>query len=164
MSNWGIKVSKERKNVQSCGDKDLILSSKFDTLKIGFSGRLTLNYPDWNYNYTGTPISQIDTIYFEHNLGYIPYYTPRCVMEAPDYPETYINEIVRGQPLVSYSPPSWQREYIDVYTTTTRLYIKVTREYNYDIGPISGTWEGGTVYMDYTIFRNSLSEEFNLLE
>lgn len=169
MNDFGIKISKEGKDVKACQDKDLILSSEFDTFKIGFSDRLTLTYPNWSYNYTGSPISRTDSAYFEHNLGYIPYYTPRCLDEsAPSSPmgtgTLYINEAIQGGPLVNYSPPSWIRGLVNVYVTNTRLYIEVTREFNYATENESGTWYGGTVYMDYTIFRNSLSEEFNLLE
>jgi hypothetical protein len=170
MSNIGLKISKEGEDVKTCADKDLILSSEFDTLKIGFSGRLTLNYPDWEYNYIDEPVRKVDTMSFSHNLGYIPYYTPRCVAEqlssgAEMGSETdYINEIVQSGPFTNYSPPLWERALIDVYATTTKLYIRTSREINYATGPRSGTWEGGTVYMDYAIFRNSLSEEFNLLE
>jgi len=171
MSNLGIKISKEKKDVKVCKDKELILSSKFNTLKIGFSGRLTLNVPDWNYNYTGDPIHRTDTVYVTHNLGYIPYYTPRCTGEDMgggmiwEPFNIYINDIVRGQPLINYSPPSWIVGRVEMYATTNRLYLQGTRNLNYSFeGPHSGTWKGGVVYVDYTIFRNSLSEEFNLLE
>lgn len=170
MSDLGIKISKEGKDVKFCKDKDLILSSKFDTLKIGFSGRLTLNVPDWNYTYNGEPVSQVNTVYIAHNLGYIPYYTPRCVEEAVgggdgESYNTYVNDIVKGYPLINYSPPVWEREMINIYVTTSRLYLQVKREINYNpVWSYSGTWKGGVVYVDYTIFRNSLSEEFNLLQ
>lgn len=169
MSDYGIRISKEGKDVKTCEDRDLILSSEFDTPKIGMTGRLTLTYPDWSYNYTGSPISRTDSTYFEHNLGYVPLYFPRCVDEsAPSSVlgsgTLYINEQVQGGPLVNYSPPSWLRGLVNVYATSTRLYIEVVREFNYATENDSGTWYGGTVYMDYTIFRNSLSDEFNLLE
>jgi hypothetical protein len=168
--DWGVKISKENENVSFCADKDLIVSSKFDTLKVGFSDRLTLNYPAWNWNYTGSPVRRTDTVYFEHNLGYIPYYTPRCVAEYLDIFEPgsdhddYINDIVQRGPYTNYSPPIWVRAYVDIYATTTRLYIKLEREINYMTENGSGTASAGTVYADYTIYRNSLSSEFNLLD
>ena len=170
MSNLGIKISKEKKDVKVCKDKELILSSKFNTLKIGFSGRLTLNVPDWTHTYAGTPISKVDVAYVTHNLGYIPYYAPRCVGEDMEGGMTwepfniYINDIVRGYPLTNYSPPSWIVGRVEMYATKNRLYLQGTRSVNYSPEwPYTSTWKGGVVYVDYTIFRNSLSEEFNLL-
>jgi len=162
MSDIGIKISKENKNVGHCADKDLIISSKFDTLKVGYTGRLTLNVPDWNYNYISTPISKTDSTYFTHDLGYIPYYTPRCAGESlPGITwepfNIYVNEVIQEGPFVSYSPPTWIRGAIDIYTTSTRLYLRTVREYNYSPFPDSDTWKGGTVYVDYTIFRNKMN-------
>lgn len=63
MGDWGFKISKEGFDVKSASDKDLVLSSKFDTIKIAKSV-LT--------QHTQTGASE--NLDISHGLGYSPGY------------------------------------------------------------------------------------------
>lgn len=56
----GIKVSQLGKSVENSKDYELLFSSSWPTLKIAFQGSFTI------------PDQAVDTIMFEHNLGYYP--------------------------------------------------------------------------------------------
>lgn len=56
----GIKVSQLGKSVENSKDYELLFSSSWPTLKIAFQGSFTI------------PDQTVDTIMFEHNLGYYP--------------------------------------------------------------------------------------------
>lgn len=57
MGDWGIKISSDGFDVDTAADKDLVLSSKFDSLKVKM---------------TGTIQGTAGTISVEHGLGYVP--------------------------------------------------------------------------------------------
>ncbi len=57
--NFGMKVSQSGYDVKTCGDKQLLFSSSFPTLKIFKQGKVKGNFP----------------IEIEHNLGYQPVFT-----------------------------------------------------------------------------------------
>jgi len=59
----GIKISKKDKNVNTCEDKDLIIDSSKECLKIKYTGELNL---------TLSSSTTFDSITFNHNLGYVP--------------------------------------------------------------------------------------------
>jgi len=59
----GIKISKPDKNVRTCNDKDLIIDSTKECLKIKYMGELNLTLSNSN---------ALDTITFNHNFGYFP--------------------------------------------------------------------------------------------
>lgn len=54
MAEWGIKISKPGKDVKTCADDELVMSSKFLTLKMAKAASPTAN---------GT---------YNHGLGYAP--------------------------------------------------------------------------------------------
>lgn len=51
---WGIKISKPGKNVKTCTNEELVMSSEFSTLKIAHAAAPTSNGA------------------YNHNLGYAP--------------------------------------------------------------------------------------------
>ncbi len=62
--DYGIKISTDTNDVKTCADKDLVLTSKYKTLKgVSFSTTGTASVPQ-------TGVTQ--TITFAHGLGYIP--------------------------------------------------------------------------------------------
>ncbi len=60
---YGIKISKSEKDAKTCDDKDLIIDSRKEHLKIKYAGELNL---------TLSNSTIYDTISFNHNLGYYP--------------------------------------------------------------------------------------------
>lgn len=44
MADWGIKVSKPGFDVKTCDDKDLVMSSKFNQLKVASVGLTSTSY------------------------------------------------------------------------------------------------------------------------
>lgn len=90
MANWGIKISKKGFDVKTAPDKDLVLTSKFSTLKVAKSGFLTLVCNASGVGKEG----------FKHGLGYAPghiamvngdaYWDYDEVFDATTYPDSYI--------------------------------------------------------------------------
>lgn len=70
MGDWGIKVSKPGFDVKTAADKDLVFSSKFQTLHIHSRGSGTVTDSGGR------------TITIAHNLGYVPKFLVHTQMDA----------------------------------------------------------------------------------
>lgn len=166
-----VTVAKDGYNAKTGHPKDMKLDSRFDTFKIYKTGTLTLNAPE----VTTTEAGEVDTrtAYFEHNLGYIPFYTPLVPYQNElhfiyfnRFGEDIIPEPVNVSNLSDFTLSNilatspWVSERILVYITSTRLYLVFKREGYY--GGI--TFPARTINMKYTIFHNRVDEELDLLE
>lgn len=65
MADWGIKVSKPGFDVKTCDDKDLIMSSEFNTFKVKAVGSTSGTYA--------------------HGLAYVPAYFSSSQISATQY-------------------------------------------------------------------------------
>ncbi len=165
----GIKVSKEGVNVETAVNKDLLVSSQFDTLKIFRTGELVLLCPtedvpgNTNVYYTKT---------FNHNLGYIPaflpliYDTPAPVEDGPIIVggEYIVNDLDDTPiPVTPGWGPTFTGEFVSVLVTSTQLILSVRRFWQDFFGGPPEEWAESTATLYYTIYYNKVNEEFNLL-
>lgn len=166
MSNIGIKVSKEGEDVLKASNKDLLISSQFDTFKIFKTGEIYIDLPEETFN-TGV---RTKTATFNHNLGYPPVYTPMmrshyAYDDDPNFLENggnYIVNDIDGNPIPASEgwSPGFDYEASSVYIDSTKLTLEITRSawvFDVKFGA-----RRATLY--YTIFYNPINEEFNLLE
>jgi hypothetical protein len=165
-----ITLAKEGFNAKTGHPKDMNIDSRFDTFKIFTTGTLTIDAPE----VTTTGIGDVDTqtVYFEHDLGYIPFYSPLVPrrnelhfiyfsrsgpddipepVNVSDLSDFTLSNIIATGPVIS--------ERILVYITATRLYLVFKREGYYG----GETFPARTINMKYTIFYNRIDEELNLL-
>ena len=138
MATYGIKVSQEGHNVQTCDDNKLIITSEKEHLKIKYAGELNLvlsNDQTW------------DTITFNHNLGYYPlhYVFFKLPAEASLSTRRICKEDERGV----FEATTTCRAYI----TKTQLVCSVDRG---SYGP--GYLAGKTVNFKYYIFANNIEQ------
>jgi len=161
-----ISIARDGYDAQSGHPKDFKVDSRFDTFKVYKTGTLLLECP--------SVIAQTDTrtVYFEHNLGYIPFFTP-LVPYTTNLHNIYfsgggytIPTNINVSNLSEYnfarviSTSSDEEEVVRVWVTSTRLYLQLFRQNYYG----STTFEERNITMNYTIFYNRVDEEFNLLE
>jgi hypothetical protein len=183
MSNYGIKVSKGGIEVKTAANKDLLISSDFDTFKIQRTGSLTISIPTETLKNT----SKTYTATYSHNLGYIPFVLPSLNLgignPAPfnlDFTKTpveyqvttpYVFNDIEEQYIppgpFGFGGPVIVFEVANLEVSSTQLKIVVTRTSSV-LDPFTGLYEDvkftastGTLY--YTIFHNRADEEFNLL-
>ena len=138
-----IKIGVEGEDLGETNLSEQRMNTKLDTLKIFKTGTLTLSLPTETLTYKSDSVVHTATV--AHGLDYPPmYFPPRTVSTG-----------FKGQ------------ESTDVYVDDTNLYLRVIR---CSVGDDSFGMPGGdsnftseTVSLDYTIFYNDITEEFNLL-
>ncbi len=179
MSNFGIKVSKEGVDVKTASNKDLLISSEFDTFKVFRTGSIVLNMP----NETLSEEQKSYTATYTHNLGYVPaalpivsisgfagnvapidenwWETGRYKVTSP-YIVNDISDIIVN-PGIWGAGPTFVHEGIRTEINSTQLKLIIDRVCF--LGPFGGeiefTASQATLY--YTIFHNRVDEEFDLL-
>lgn len=169
MSNYGLKISRAGYDVKTAADKDMIVHSKYNTLKIKKTGRLTVEAPSETLTISSgdDPISTNYKASYTHDLGYLPFYLPECNMvnvRDEDAGEIYVNDRRNETILWSYSPGYYTREYVQLYVTTTQIVLLVRRELNVCLfGTCNYEVDALTAYVDYTLFYNRVDTEFNVL-
>ena len=171
----GIKVSKSGVDVKTAADKDLLISSQFDTFKILRTGELSLSLAEETLNdeqksYTAT---------YTHNLGYIPFVLPNVIVGIGN-PAPYVLDftltpaeyrvttpyIVNDINDVSLPPgpfgfgPAFIYEAIELEVTTTQIKLVITRVCDSLGNDVKFTASVGTLY--YTIFYNRVDETMDL--
>jgi hypothetical protein len=165
-----IAVAKESKDAKSGHPKDMHIDSRFDTFKIYKTGTITLNAPE--VTTSGAGVVDTRSTYFAHNLGYIPFYTPLVPYNnelqfiyfnrsgPPDIPEPVnVSDLSDFALSNIYATSPWISERIQVYVTSTRLYLVFKREGYYG----GETFPARTINMKYTIFYNKINETLDLL-
>jgi len=159
----GIKISKPGIDVKTASDKQLIYSSKFDTLKIKKTGTLTINLPTESFDYnTGQIRREVVT---PHGFNDIPFFIPRITGFA-----VYVNDEVstggnytvndleeRNIPVFGYG--DMILEIAEVLIDNTNLILRVDRVNMANMM----TFRARTVTLYYTIFYNRVDNTFNLL-
>jgi hypothetical protein len=165
-STYGIKVSKDGFDVQTCANKDLEISSQFDTFKVFKTGTLTLSLPQETL---ADEEEVTHTISYTHGLGYQPYCFPNVhampqeIYEWNESGNIIVNDLEELYPQLI--PWGWEpsvEEIISVNATSTDFTISVLR-YNYDYIPGDRTFVARDITCYYTIFYNRMDAEFNLL-
>ncbi len=179
----GIKVSKEGVDVKTAANKDLLISSEFDTFKIFRTGSLSISLPAE----TLKEDSSTHTATYTHSLGYIPFVLPYLNLGIGN-PAPYVLDFTKSPveyrvttPYVfndveeEYIPPgpfgfggpTIVYEVANLEVSSTQLKIVVERVSEV-FDPFTGLYQDvkftaskGTLY--YTIFFNRMDEEFNLL-
>ncbi len=173
MSDYGFKVSKEGVSVKTASNKELLVSSQFDTLKIFRTGTLSVVYPEETLAAMG---SSTRTATVNHNLGYYPLVTPFVRQEAAytdnqDYPPSFpgkagayiVNDLADEViPAGSSWGPGLTAEFCYLEVTTTQLILRL-RRFNYDILGDSLKFMQSIPTLYYTIYYNKINEEFSLL-
>lgn len=176
MSSYGLKFSKSGVNVETAENKDLLISSQFDTFKVFRTGSLSLSLPtetlrDTQKSYTST---------YTHNLGYIPFVLPNVIVgignPAPfefDMVPTPVEYrvttpyVINDVNDVSLPPgpfgfgPTFIYEVIELEVTSTQINLVITRVCDSMGNDVKFTASVGTLY--YTIFYNRVDEEMDLL-
>lgn len=165
-----IVVAKSGENIKGGHPKDMNIDSRFDTFKIHSTGTITINAPEVTTSDAG--VVDTRTAYIDHNLGYIPFYTPLVPYNNELHfiyfnrvGEDIIPEPVNVSELSDFrlsnilATSSWISERIQVYVTSTRLYLVFKRESYYG----EFTFPARTINMKYTIFYNRVDKELNLL-
>lgn len=160
MLDFGIKISKEGKDVNTATAKDLSFSSQYDTLKVLRTGTLTISLPSETINnnvktYTAT---------YTHNLGYIPFFLPlaRNVLNQNTVGSTTawnINDTNDVAIPAGGFSPSTEGEYARLYATSTTLVLEVKR---YNSIPINVAFGAKTANVYYTLFHNRVDETVDL--
>lgn len=122
MADWGIKISKKGFDVKTARDRDLVLSSKFSTLKVAKSGFLTLVTDGSGVGKTG----------IKHNLGYAPghiamvngdaYWDYDEVFDSTTYSDSYINHLGT----VNFWTKGLINHAITSYTTADELIVEAS--------------------------------------
>ncbi len=131
----GIKISKPDKNVRTCDDKDLIIDSTKECLKIKYMGELNLTLSNSLY---------FETITFDHNLGYYPMFY--VFFKLPSDAMITTRRICDEDERSTYEATTK----CGAYVTTTKLVCWVDKTSpNY--------LAGETVNFKYYIFANSLN-------
>ena len=167
-SDYGIKVSKKGFDVKTASPKNLIFSSKFDSMKIRRTGSLVLNLPidvfGGEPNYETVRIREIS---YTHNIGDIPFFLPRVtgMVAYKGFSEcinggSYIVNDLEEQDIPIYGYGDTILEWVSVIMKSDKLILRVTRE-NYSGGFAQFGLRTATLY--YTIFHNRVNLEFNLL-
>lgn len=140
---------------------NLALDSRFDTFKIFKTGTMTLNMPAETL-----VIGAANKVYVSevtHSLGYPPIYFPQATVDwdlggsGVENSSFVVNDYIGY--LISFGLTG--RAELDVYTDSSKLYMKCTRKSNlyFDV-----SFNAVTITMYYTILYNEIGEEFNLLE
>lgn len=123
MGNYGIRISKDGKDVKTCDDKDTVITSKYTNLKGVISGSGNKSVSDGGF----------ETITIAHNLGYVPFV------------QAFLNPPASDDFLNNYYPlPLWvdgiaDHIYSNVYADNSNVYIEIeqwndyaeTRNYKY---------------------------------
>jgi hypothetical protein len=167
----GIKVSKEGVDVKTAANKDLLISSEFDTFKIAKTGSLVISLSAETVNFSEV----IREATYAHGLGYVPFYGPltRGVLYGldeylgGDYAgklenggDYILNDIEEVRiPAVGYSP-AIAGESVGVFVSSTNLILRVKR---FNAMPEDVKFGARKCTLYYTIFHNRVDEQFNLL-
>ena len=166
-SNYGIKVSKSGKDVKTASPKDLIFSSKFDSMKIRKTGTLTLNLPSESFG--GSPAYEWQRKHessYTHNIGDISMFFPRVIGMVAYLGANvtsggnYIVNDLEEQDIPIYGYGIQTLEFADVIIKSDKLILRVTRE---NSAGIDITFGARTVTLYYTILYNRVDMVFNLL-
>jgi hypothetical protein len=156
----GIKVSKAGVDVKTATNKELLITSQFDTLKIALTGSLSISLP----SETLTTENVTRTTNVSHNLGYVPMFQPAILgviytgnnATGGDYVINDYGDILT--PAGAYGPAT-QAEESNVYIDDEKLYLYVNRF----VALGSETFGARTVTLHYTIFYNKIDETMDLL-
>lgn len=139
-----LAIGVDGKNLREISVSEQRMNTKLDTFKIFRTGTLTLSLPAETLAYKSDSVVHVATV--EHGLDYPPMYFP---------PET-VSTGFNGQ--LS----------LDVYVDDTYLYYRAIRcSYGDNAFESPGgdrNFPAETFELNYTIFYNDITEEFNLLE
>lgn len=153
-----VKLSKPGFDVMTTDDKNLQMSSEFDSHKIAKTGVLTVELPAETF--AGETKTRTDT--YSHGLGYVPMYLP-AVTDLKNgnsgTTDDYVcNDNAFFVPLILGYSPWIEGEGVRVYITTTQLVLEVNRV---ALGPVA--FGAHDVVFYYTVLYNQVDTEFNLL-
>jgi len=167
----GIKVSIEGVDVKTATDKELLISSQFDTAKVKVTGTLDLELPEEDVS--GGFVVHTATV--AHGFSDIPLYSPTTrgnlygldeflggdyiakISTGGDYIVNDISEV--RIPAAAYSSAT-VGEMASVFIDSTNLILQVDR-FEFFGSPVTFGARKATLY--YTIFYNRIDEEFDLL-
>lgn len=166
-SDYGIKVSKKGIDVKTASPKDLIFSSKFDSMMIKKTGSIVINLPSESFG--GQPDYETERRHegvYAHNVGDIPIFLPR-ISGMLSYIEgdvvsggSFIVNDLEEQDIPIYGYDSMLLEWADVIMKSDKLILRITR---YNMLGEDITFGSRTATLYYTIFHNRANLEFNLL-
>jgi hypothetical protein len=161
MSNFALQVSKIGNNVLTAEPKDLAFDSRFDTLKVAHSGKLTMSLPNEVINFSFSEYSQE----YSHGFSYVPFYLPlgkemQYLGNLETGGDYVVNDLLEVDiPAASYSPSSIA-ELHRVYVTDNILKWECLRINFFMMDIIFGARD---VELYYTLFYNRIDEEVDYL-
>lgn len=156
-NNFVIKVSREGVPVENATVKQTAFSTEFDSLKVAYSGTLTVSLPSETITGTNT----VRTATYGHGLGYIPIFLPLYSTVSIDYTDPadqIYNDIVESD-LLEVGSFGSAGEQANIYVDDTNFTLSVNR---FDIG-VGTLFEAHDVTVYFTILYNELNEEMDLL-
>lgn len=118
--NQGFKVAKSGKSVLTDGDKDMVFSSKFQTMRVKQQGSGSLTHS-----------SRTATI--AHNLGYVPMFLVESDVSA--VPGLFPSGAYAPLPFAQsygYYQTQWDADVV-TWADTTNIYIKAQNDFGYKI-------------------------------
>lgn len=164
-------------NVQTNADYQSNIDSKYQTLKVHMVGQFSCSLPAWNATEAlGADWNRQDWFSFNHNLGYPPIFAPFGISTVglavelaysgvTNIPSSYlindVNDIMVEKWAYNFGGNYDQLEGLWIYVDSSKYYVGFKRT-NWDFGG-GYNFPARTVTVNYTIFANSINEEFNLL-
>jgi len=152
------------------------IDSKYQTLKVFQQDQLVCNLPAWNSTaILGGDSLRYDWFSVEHNLGYPPVYSPFSIGQTgldiaqsyednipSDFTVNDVNDLWAEKWPYEFGGSSTYLEGVWIYVDVTKLYLGYRRQnWDYENGH---TFPSRTVRLNYTIFVNPITGDFNLLD
>jgi hypothetical protein len=144
---------------------DMTLDSRLDTFKVFYNGDLSISASSVTL---AAGNSDSSTTNYSHGLGYAPFFTPMVAYKvdlgtigvSPIPTNINVNDFEDSN-IDTGGAAILTGEVVYVYVDTDKIYLKFERTNN---GASSHTFPARNISMNFTIFYNSIDEEFNLLE